>query len=284
MKWITVALFSALGIVSTAWSQQPNGVTGELKIEQTQFMPDEDMQVKVRVVNRSGQDLTLGQEDDWVVFSIQGEKGSIVGKLADIPAAGAFTLHSSQAGSRSFNLAPYFDFHRAGRYTIGATIKIPQWSQAISCKQVSVNIADGVRVPNVPEVVVGVPPINGDTNEAPEVRKYILQEASTETGSKLYLRLTDATGGRTFRVVPIDRLLSFSHPEAQVDRYSNMHIINQTGAKSFSYYVINPLGQLLERQTYDYTQTRPTLRNGDDGMIIVSGGIRRFTDKDIPPN
>ncbi len=263
---------------------QLNGVTADLKVDQTQFMPDEDMPVKVRVVNRSGQDLALGQEDNWIDFTIQGEKGSIVGKIADIPATSPFTLHSSQTGVRTFNLTPYFDFHRPGRYTISATIKIPQWRQEFPTHQISVNIAEGVRIPSVPDVVVGVPPLDGSTNEAPQTRKYILQEASSDTGSKLYLRLTDAVGGRTYRVVPIDRLLSFSHPEAQVDRFSNMHILNQTGAKSFCYYVVNPLGQLLERQTFDYTLTRPTLHAANEGRIIVSGGIRRFTDADIPPN
>jgi hypothetical protein len=283
MKWIALASLWALGVLS-ALQAQPNGVTAELKLDQTQFLPNEDVPLKVRVTNRSGQDLSLGQQDDWVAFSIQGAHDSIVAKLGDVPVAGAFTLHSAQTGTRTFNLTPSFDFHRPGRYYISATIKIPQWGQEVGCKPVALTIVEGVRVPNIPEVTVGVPPLDGDTNQPPEVRKYILQKVSDTDESKLYLRLTDAAGARTFRVLPIDRMLSFSQPEAQVDRFSNIHILNQTGAKSFCYCVVNPRGQLLERGTYDYTQYRPTLRHASDGRIFVAGGIRRFTDRDIPPN
>ncbi len=283
MKWIALALLWLLGIVSGAQAQ-PNGVTAELKLEQTQFLANEDVQLKVRIINRSGQDLSLGREDDWITFSIQGAADSVVMKLLEMPVAGAFTLHSAQTGVRTFNLAPYFDFHRPGRYVIGATIRIPQWDQQVECKSVDLTIVQGARVPNIPEVAVGVPPIDGDTNKPPEVRKYILQEVNYITESRLYLRLTDATGARTYRVVPIDRLVSFSQPEAQVDRYSNMHILNQTGAKSFCYCVVNPHGQMLEKETYDYTQYRPVLRSAPDGRIVVAGGVRHFTDRDIPPN
>lgn len=282
MKRVAAALVFVCGVVC-ALQAQLNGVTAELKLDQTEYLPNEDMQLKVRIINRSGQDLALGQTDDWVTFAVHGNN-ALVTQLDAIPEAGAFTLHSDQTGARAFNLAPYFDIHQPGRYLIAATIKIPQWREVVNCKPVAVAIVRGVRVPNVAEVTVGVPPIDGDTNKPPEVRKYILQKATYTAESKLYLRITDAAGARTFRVVPLDRMISFSEPEAQIDRFSNIHVLNQNGARSFSYSVVNPLGQLLERETYDYTQHRPTLRSGPDGRILVSGGIRRFAENDIPPN
>jgi hypothetical protein len=283
MKQVALALLLAHGIVS-ALQAQPNGLTAELKLDQNQFLPNEDVQLKVRIANHSGQDLTLGQADDWITFSVQGADDAIVTKLGDVPAAGAFTLHSAQTGTRTFNLTPYFDFHRPGRYVLAATMKIAQWNQELPCKPVALTIVQGVRVPNVPEVAVGVLPLDGATNQPPEIRKFVLQKVNYTTESRLYLRLTDASGARTFRLLPIDRMLTFSEPEAQVDRFSNMHILNQTGAKSFCYCVVNARGQMLEKETYDYTQFRPTLRNGQDGRVFVSGGIRRFTNQDIPPN
>jgi hypothetical protein len=130
---------------------------------------------------------------------------------------------------------------------------------------------------------VGLPPAPGATNQAPEVRRYFLQKVSLESGLKLYFQLTDATGARTLRAFPIGPMTSFSDPEVQIDKFSNLHVLHQTGAQSFNYSVINALGQLLDRQTYEYTGTRPTLRSDNAGGVMVSGGVRRISSTDIPP-
>ena len=61
-----------------------------------------------------------------------------------------------------------------------------------------------------------------------------------------------------------------------------MHLLFQIGARSFNYSVVNPDGQLIARQTYEYTATRPVLKADKEGNIIVAGGIRRLTANDLP--
>jgi hypothetical protein len=77
-------------------------------------------------------------------------------------------------------------------------------------------------------------------------------------------------------------LVSFSRPEAQIDKESNLHVLFQTGARSFNYSMVSPDGILRVRQTHDYTGTRPALKI-NDGRIRVSGGMRRSTSTDLPP-
>jgi hypothetical protein len=115
------------------------------------------------------------------------------------------------------------------------------------------------------------------------MRKYALSEATYLTQFKLYVRVTDLPETHVFRVTPIAPMVSFSRPEAQVDRFSNLHVLHQTGAHVFSYCVVDPEGQIILRQMYDYTDTRPTLRVNPEGKIFVSGGARRVTRADIPP-
>lgn len=67
-----------------------------------------------------------------------------------------------------------------------------------------------------------------------------------------------------------------------MDRFNNLHVLMQTGAKSFTYSVVSPEGRLLVRQRHEYTATRPVLRSTDDGGIFVAGGQRRFLETDIP--
>ena len=71
-------------------------------------------------------------------------------------------------------------------------------------------------------------------------------------------------------------------PEAQIDRFNNLHVLSQIGAKAFSYCVLNPDGHWVARQTYFYTDTRPVLRMSDDGQIFVAGGVRQPSAADYP--
>jgi hypothetical protein len=77
-------------------------------------------------------------------------------------------------------------------------------------------------------------------------------------------------------------MVSFSQPEEQLDQRSNLHVLYQSGASTFLYSVINPDGDQLRQEVYDYIDARPRLRVGNDGSINVVGGIRRVKPQTIP--
>ena len=80
-------------------------------------------------------------------------------------------------------------------------------------------------------------------------------------------------------------MVSMSKPEPQLDQQSNLHVLYQNGARTFSYTKFNPDGEVLVRQTYDYGAPRPRLKMDADGKIIVSGGVRQLMPDDFPaPN
>ena len=123
------------------------------------------------------------------------------------------------------------------------------------------------------------------TNATPEVRKFVLQQANyLKSQLRLYVRLTDASGARTFRVFPIGPMVSFGRPEPQVDKFSNMHLLYQSGPHSYTYTVINPNGEMIARRTYEYVDKRPRLAPDAEGKVLVTGGVRRPTASDIPPS
>jgi hypothetical protein len=282
MKRIAVLWALAFGFLPLARCQV-NGVTAELSLAQNELLPDEDMQLKLRVENRSGQELHLGQDDHWISFSVTGENNTVVAQTGESAVSNSFTLSSGQVSTCTFNLTPYFNFRAPGHYSVSATFKVPQWNQAVTCKPTTFTIVNGTRLANIPDVQVGVPLPPDVTNTAPEVRRYFLEKVDLESGSRLYFQLTDGSGARTLRVFPIGRWLSFSAPEVQIDRYSNLHVLHQTYAQTFNYCVINPLGQILDRQTYEYTATRPELTLSN-GTVLVVGGSRRPATNDIPPS
>jgi hypothetical protein len=254
-------------------------VTVEVVLDQQQFLPGESLPIAVRVVNRSGQTLRLGDDDEWLAVAVMAREGGVVSRTGDLPVRGEFTLGSSQRATRRLDLAPYFNLARQGRYLVQATVRIAAWDQQFTSEPVSFDIISGSRVW---EREFGVP--NRAVNGAPEVRKYILQEANyLKRNLRLYLRLTDADETRIFRVLAIGPMVSFGKAEPQLDSRSNLHLLYQRGRASCSYTVINPDGDILVRQMYDITGSRPRLQLNAAGEITVVGGMRRFTEDDLPP-
>jgi len=242
----------------------------EVLVEQQQFLKDEAMPIKVKITNRSGQTLHFGIEADWLTFSVDNRDGSLVSKLHDVPVPGEFDLESATVATRQVDVTPCFDFSQPGRYNITATIKVRDWDQEIASKPAVVEVKRGSKIW---QQEFGVPQKQG----APESRKYILQQATFLKDQTLYVRVTDADESRTFRVFPAGRLLSFSRPEAQVDRESKLHLLFQNGPHSFLYSVVKPDGDLFLRQTYDFVGGQSVrLRQQEDGFIFVSGGVRRI--------
>ena len=231
-------IFLTLGFFLAALARSTAQVAVEVVLEQDQFLRDKSLPIKVRVTNRSGQTLRLGTEKNWLTFSIESRDGFIVAKLGETAVEGEFSIESSQAATRQLDLMPYFDLSRPGRYTLTANIHIAQWNEDVASRPKTFDI---VRGNQIWDQEFGMPATEG----TPEVRKYSLQQANNLKQPKLYVRLTDLSDNKVFRVFPLGRLLSFSRPEAQVDRKSNLHVLFQTGARSFSYSIVSPDGQLL---------------------------------------
>ncbi len=251
-------------------------VAVEVVLDQDQFLQDESLPVKVRISNRSGQTLQLGKDAEWLSFTVASRDGHPVPRLGDPPVTGEFSLESAMVATRRVDLMPHFDFGLPGRYLVTATVRIKAWNEEISSAPKQFEIVRGTKIW---EQEFGVPKAEG----VPEVRKYVLQQAQYLKRLMLYVRLTDVTDTQVVRVLPAGPLVSFSRPEAQVDKVSNLHLLFQTGARAFQYLVITPAGEIIVRQTHDYAYTRPVLRSREDGRILVAGGTRRFTEHDLPP-
>ncbi len=253
-------------------------VSVEIVLEQEQFMRDESLRLKVRITNHSGQTLHLGKEKDWLTFAVETREGAAVPRVGDVPVEGEVSLESSQVGSRLVDLMPYYDLSRPGRYRVSAQLRIKEWGQEITSAPKEFDIIRGAKIW---EQEFGVPAASGP----PEVRKYALYQANNIKQLQLYLRLTDPSERTVFRVLSLGRLVSFSRPEAQVGKANELHTLFQTGARSFSYFIINPDGRVLSEQVYDYRETRPVLRRAENGRIVVAGGVHRVKPEELtlPP-
>jgi len=255
-------------------------VTVDITQEQDQFLPDEALLTAVRITNLSGQTLHLGQEQNWLTFSVQSRGEEIVPAIAEVPVVGEFVLEPSRVATKRVDLTPYFSLPGSGRYSVTATVRIKAWKQEMVSPPKNFDI---IQAAKLWEQEIGVPNSAGLTNGTPEVRKFILQQANyLKARLRLYVRVTDGSGAKTFRVFAVGPMVSFGHPEPQVDKFSNLHLLYQEGAHSFRYVVINPDGEIIARQIYDYVDKRPRLQPGTNGKILVAGGILRDIPDDLP--
>ena len=257
-------------------------VTVEITQEQDQFLPAESMPIAVRITNRSGQNLRLGQAEDWLTFSVEGRGNQVVRKTGEVPVGGEFYLEPSRVVTLRLDMAPYFLLTQPGRYSITATMQLKDWNQNVRSQPKSFDIIQGTKLW---EQEIGVPDSASASNATPEIRKFVLQQANyLKSQLRLYVRVTDASGSRTFRVFSVGPMVSFGRPEPQVDKFSNMHLLHQSGSHSYTYVVVNPYGEIIARRTYDYVDKRPRLVPDTEGKVLVNGGAQRPTSSDIPPS
>jgi hypothetical protein len=271
-----------LTLMAFAALQAPAQVAVEVLLDQDQFLPGEAIMASVRISNRSGQPVKFGEAADWLTFSVESREGLVVPKNADAPVDdGEFVLDSPKRATKRVDIAPYFTISQAGRYSVVATVKVKEWGREITSQPKTFNLIEGSHLW---EQEFGVPNPAASTAGAPEVRKYVLQQANYLKGQlRFYVKVTDGTGAKVFRTVAVGTALSFSQPDPRLDKHCNLHLLYQSWAKSFSYTVFNPDGELVLRRTYDYSQTRPRFDMDPDGNISIVGGTRRIAANDFPP-
>lgn len=253
-------------------------VTVELTVDQKQFLPGEALPVAAKITNRSGQRLHLGADPGWLTFNVESVDGPSVVKLGDVPVMGEFDLESSQMAIKRVDLEPYFSLSQPGRYRILATLHIKDWAAETTSVPVSFDVINGVTLWTQD---FGVPSTN--SGRQPEVRTYSLIKANyLATQLRLYAQVSNPADGQVIKVRAIGGLVSFSQPEAVVDRHSRLHILYQNGARVFNYTILDPAGTIVGQEVYEYISSRPRLAVDEQGEVVVVGGTRHLKPEEMP--
>lgn len=266
-------------VVFLAFQLSAQVIRVEVKLDQEQFLPGETLPVTVRVFNNSGQTLHLGSDAAWLTFNIVSEDdNAAVIKTGEPDVIKSFELNSSEVATKHLDIAPYYQLKRPGRYRLVATVHIGQWGSDEASAPKEFDIIDGAELWSRD---FGVP--SSQTGRPPEVRKYVLEEANyLRQQLRMYVLVTDQSRRQVFKVKQIGPMVSFSQPEVQLDRNSNLHVLYQSGAQTFVYSVVNPDGNIQKQDAYDLLDTHPHLGFNSDGDIQVVGGVRRVKPGELP--
>ncbi len=253
-------------------------VTVGLDFEKGFYLADETMMARVRITNFLGRSLVFGQDNNWLQFSVEKRDGFLAERRGVPPVAGKFEIPNASRGTRRVNLAPYYKMKVPGQYWVIATVFCQELGEFLQSPSVEINI---IRATTLWQREFGVAAA-GDGDY--EVRKYVLIRALNNNRLELYVRVASRDDAQVYGVFPVGNLVSFGAPEAQVDRQSRLHLLQQYGARSFRYLVVIPDGKLIIRRRYDYTQSRPRLVADGEHRIAVVGGVRMPAADDLPPS
>ena len=249
----------------------------DLSLDQDYFLPSETIPLAVKITNRSGQQLHLGADADWLTFNVESDDGFVVIKNAEVPVQGEFDLETSQLAIKRVDLQPYFAMTKPGRYRVIATLHIKDWSAQLASQPKPFDVIAGAQLWAQD---FGV---KDGTNAAPEVRKYTLEQANyLKEQLRLYVQVSDAAEDTVYKVTALGPMVSFSRTEAQVDRSSRLNVLWQAGASSFSYSIVNPDGTVAVQDYYDNFYSRPRLTVNENGDVVVLGGTRRPKPTELP--
>lgn len=271
MKFASVILASAL----LGWFAQAQ-IELRLSADREFFLTGEDLEVAVKVANFTGGPLTLGEQPDWLRFTVERTDSGVVNKLSEVEESGSFTLPQATVGTVRFNLTPHFALDRPGKYRVVAQAVTPKGPEVFTSEPLAFEIVRGVQLN--PDREVGVTLPDGTTAR----RKYLLQQVNFLRTVELYVRVTDAAESVNVKVARLGRIVTFDPPKWVVDRKSQFHVLHRVDANTSGYHVFQPDGTLVTREFYRFTRTTPELRVNDEGEVAVIGGIRRLTASDIP--
>lgn len=250
-----------------------------LEFKKEFFLAHESILAEVKIVNFSGKTLHFGADKNWLQFSIESRGEFPVEKMGDLDVVEKFEVPNASRAIRRVHLVPAYKIDHAGRYRISAYVNIPELNTQLVTTPVEIGILSATVVW---DREIGVVKDDKDPSAPIEIRKYSLMRAVNESQIDLYVKVTDKYQQHIYGVYSLGNIVSFGEPERQVDRFSNLHVLMQNGARTFRYTIVKPDGKILLRQRHDYSNSRPKLMMDKTGLIQVRGGSRKPSFDDIP--
>lgn len=249
----------------------------EVVMPQDQFLPNENIPVRVRIINHAAETLNF-DTTDWLTYSVEARNGEVMERSPSVVAPHGFEIKPGEMATTHTEVSPSFQLTKTGRYSISTTVTIKQWGRTFSSKPLFFDLVHGNTLWSQE---FGVPQA-ANAPGAPEVRKYSLVEATLKNQLSLYLRLSDSSGERIYLLKQLGVMMSFSNPKGLTDSYNFLHVLYQSASRQYRYLVIDPNGEIILRNTYAYTESAPHMKTEEDGSISLLGGARLVADNDIP--
>ncbi|MDQ3315520.1 MAG: hypothetical protein M3505_13030 [Verrucomicrobiota bacterium] len=260
-----VAAFVLLVLLAGRASAQ---IQVELKFPRVQYIAYEPLLATVKITNLAGRDIELREENGqpWFGFEVTANEDRF---LAPNTREGEppLRIESGKTVTRKINLTPNFPVQELGAYHVRANVYFADLNKFFYSQAKVVQVGEARPIW---QRTVGVPE---GTPGAGSVRTYSLLSNRFPDHTKLYVRVEDKTTGAVYNTFPLGRVIAFDDPQAELDQSNRLHVLHCAAPRTWSYAEVGLNGELLARQTFMETKSRPRLRRATDGGVAVKGGI-----------
>ena len=240
----------------------------DISMKRTLFIVYEPILVTVTITNLSGNELTLADSGHNKWFGLQLE--TLDGRPIP-PTNGDYSNQPVELGpqqkiSRTVNLTPLFPVNEFGGYRLKANVFSPQNNRFFTSPALNFEVTDGHVLW---QKAVGVP--DGSPG-AGTTRTITLLSHRLAESTHLYIRIEDKQAGIIYCTHQLGRFMSFGNPNILLDAQNRIHVLQNAAPKAYVYSKIGLNGEVMERKSYNEFSSRPELRRGSDGSVLVVGG------------
>jgi len=236
----------------------------DLKFKRLQYIAYEPVIATVTITNLAGRDIELRDESDqrWYGFEVTANEGRTLAPLK--PASEPpLKIAAGTSVTRKINLTQLFPVTDLGVYHVRANVFFADFNKFFYARA---KVFEVTTARPIWQRTVGDPGSHG-------VRTYSLMTNRFPDHTSLYVRVEDKENSLVYSTYSLGRLISFDEPHAEVDRENQLHVLQCSAPRIWSYSVIGLDGRLLKHATYSQTRSSPHLRRAADGAVVLSGGM-----------
>jgi hypothetical protein len=243
----------------------------DLKFKRLQYIAFEPVIATVTITNLAGRAIELRNSEDlpWYGFEVTAKDGRTLPPLPHPPEP-PLQMAAGTSVTRKINLTPLFPITDLGVYHVRANVYFADLNKFFYAK------AKVIEVTNARPIwqrTVGDP-------ETSAARTYSLMTNRFPDHTSLYVRVEDKENSLVYGTYSLGRVISFDEPHAEIDRQNQLHVLQCSAPRVWSYSVVGLDGRLLKHAIYSQTRSMPRLQRTPDGAVGVAGGM---LDAPAPP-
>lgn len=276
MRKKTTFLFISLFLFFSSTSLLAQLAMG-FKLNGQNYIRYEKIYARLTIKNQSGQPIIFGTNKKLqckISFEIDTLKGDRP-KTLETPMYEITDtlLPAGEKETFSIPITKYFEFSGDGKYRIKAIVTHAQLPKSYETEQVEFNIIKGNVIWTTS---VGIPSLSSEEDKTAKIAKRSYSIISYFDGtSKIFCLLVD-DDKHIYGLTKVGYDIGTVKPQCEIDRLSNLHLLVQSSASIFSYFIYDINCKLEDREVYkkidEYTIPR-LLKDEKTGRIHVVGGI-----------
>jgi len=253
----------ALGTLAAAADAQ---LEVQVREQKDTYLVYEPIPLVVSIRNYSGRTIQLEDtgEHSWLGFIVAGQAGDYIPGVGKLETQEPVLIPPDETVSRTVDILPLYDLREEGAYRVQATVDF-NGAQSIS-PILNLNIVNGRELWSQ---TAGLPPSGKGEDE---YRTYSLVARSTSVPPDLlHVCVRDEAHQLVYGLVSLGDFLTLVPPRAEIDKEGILHVLYQTGPRSYGYVEIDPYARVLDKAVYSDFVSRPHLVS-QAGVVSIQGG------------